>query len=206
MIKKQIVLVTILCAVFITGCSVKVAMPSENDNTADEHYMEYLKGNEPDSEGDFIYDYEAEAEAEYALTDLNNDGQNELLIRTYGYFIPDIIEYKDDKITHLYVDNCGSAGVTFINSKDQYVGGDTTHAGRDYYWISEIDDQKNANTVLFFGMEYEEYDETKEQTFYKLENPTKDYSYDDWEEISESEYESLVEEYTQEKSLEWNKI
>lgn len=233
---KGIVIVSsILLSIFLTSCASTTAMPidsySSTDedepksvkeilepekelveetkilNNADDHYLEYLKGNEADADGEYIYEYDDEADAEYAIFDMNSDGQNELLIRIYGYFIPDIIEYKDDKIKRLYVDNGGSAGITFINSKNQYVGGDTTHVGRDLYWISEVDDQKNSHTVLFFGMEYEEYDESKEQSFYKLVNPPTDYTYEDWEKITKSEYDSLLQEYTQDnEEIPWKKL
>lgn len=197
-----------------TGPAQETAADDKPDETdiekanADEHYLEYLRGNETDSNGEYAFDYEeADAEAEYALFDMNGDGQNELFVRLYGYFISDILEYKDGAVTQLNVMNCGSSGATFIDYKNQYVAADTTHEGRKYYWVTELDDNLDAVTVLMFAKEYEAYDESLEPTFYKMEYPPIDYSYEDLEIISENEYESMVEDYTQgNDTVKWNPL
>ncbi|WP_029201686.1 hypothetical protein [Oribacterium sp. NK2B42] len=82
---------------------------------ADRHYIEYLKGNETDVNGDKFWAI-GNPDTEYAIYDLNGDGVNELLVRSLGHWISDIIEYKDNNIQHANAESFGSSGVTFINN------------------------------------------------------------------------------------------
>ena len=175
-------------------------------DAADAHLLEYLLGDETDAEGKQFWGV-GEEDTEYALYDLNDDGQNELIYRMYGYWIPDIIEYRDNAIVFANVSNVGSAGVTFINTKNQFVSGDTTHASREQYWISEIDEQGEGKTVLYFSKMWDDWAQQEGQTdYYVCENPEQDdFSTDDCRKISEAEYEDLLEEYTQEQQIDWMK-
>lgn len=190
-------------------------MSDISSGSDDVHLLAYLAGEEPDTDGNYIsslIDTSEELNPEYALFDMNNDGQNELLVRNYGSFIPAIVEYIDNKITVRRMENAMMSGLTIINSKNQYVGGDTGHVGRKEFWVSEIDAQGNEKPLLFFGQEFDGYDETKEPTFYKFVYPAgssieDDYTYEDWEKTTESEYESLFQEYTQENTgIEWHNL
>ena len=142
------------------------------------------------------------------LTTLNSDGQNELIVRSYGYWIPDIIQYKDGKIKFSKVENVGSSGITVINNNNQFVSGDTSHEGRDQFWISEIDKSGDARVVLFFANYWGEWAESGSQEYYKKESPqTEDFTSDDCDRIDEAEYKSLLSEYNQEnKLLNWQKV
>jgi serine/threonine protein kinase len=61
------------------------------ESDADSHFLEYLKGNEKDANGEKFWAV-GEPDMEYALYDMNGDGVNELIVRSYGYWIYDIIE------------------------------------------------------------------------------------------------------------------
>ena len=175
---------------------------------ADKAFIDYLKGNTPDSSGETFWAV-GNDDVEYAMRDMNGDGQNELIVRSYGYWIPDIIQYKDGKIVFSGVENMGSSGVTFINTKNQFVSGDTSHEGREQYWISTLDENGDAKEALYFSKMWDDWAESSgRQDFYKSESPDKpDFTTDDCEKIDESEYESLVKEYaTEDTSIEWKKV
>ena len=181
--------------------------PVLSSEEADEMFTKYLRGELKDAEGEGFWAVN-DPETEYALHDMNNDGQNELIVRSYGYWIPDIIQYKDGKITFSKVENVGSSGITVINNNNQFVSGDTSHEGRDQYWISEIDKSGNSKVILFFANYWGDWAESGSPEYYKKELPkTDDFTSDDCEKIDEAEYKKLLNEYNQEnKSLNWQKV
>ncbi len=195
------------------------ATPKESDNDsaiedsvlsseeADEMFTKYLRGELKDADGESFWAVN-DTETEYVLHDVNNDGQNELIVRSYGYWIPDIIQYKDGKITFSKVENVGSSGISVINNNNQFVSGDTSHEGRDQFWISEIDKSGNSKVVLFFANYWGDWAESGSPEYYKKVLPeTEDFTSDDCEKIDETEYKKLLNEYNQEnKSLNWQKV
>lgn len=187
-----------------------IELPStvSNESDADAHFMEYLKGNESDANGETFWAV-GEPDMEYALYDMNGDGENELILRSFGYWIYDIIEYKDNKIQPANVENLGSSGVTFINDKNQFVSGDTGHEGRNMYVVSEIDDQGKAKVVMALVNYYDDWAESGSPEFYKQENPPQDYleKIDKFDVITEEEFNALVDEYSEvNTSIEWTEI
>ncbi|WP_408070160.1 hypothetical protein [Butyrivibrio sp. JL13D10] len=175
------------------------------ESDADSHFLEYLKGNEKDANGETFWAV-GEPDMEYALYDMNGDGVNELLVRSFGYWIYDIIEYKDNKIQTANVENLGSSGVTFINDKNQFVSGDTGHEGRKIYAVSEIDKQGDSKIVMAFVNYYDEWAASGSPEFYKMENPSQDYleNIDKFDSISEEDFNALVDEYSKENtSIVW---
>jgi len=174
---------------------------------ADEMFIKYLRGEVKDADGEDFWAIN-DPETEFVLHDMNSDGQNELIVRSYGYWIPDIIQYKDGKITFSKVENVGSSGITVINNNNQFVSGDTSHEGRDQYWISEIDKSGNSKVILFFANYWGDWAESGSPEYYKKELPkTEDFTSDDCEKIDEAEYKKLLNEYNQEnKSLNWQKV
>lgn len=174
---------------------------------ADEMFIKYLRGEVKDADEEDFWAIN-DPETEYVLHDMNSDGQNELIVRSYGYWIPDIIQYKDGKIKFSKVENVGSSGITVINNNNQFVSGDTSHEGRDQFWISEIDKSGDARVVLFFANYWGEWAKSGSQEYYKKEShKTEDFTSDDCDRIDEAEYKSLLSEYNQEnKSLNWQKV
>lgn len=171
---------------------------------ADEHFYEYLKGNETDENGELFWAI-GDDNIEYALYDMNGDGVNELIVRSYGEWIYDIIQYRDNMIRFANVDNLGSSGYTFINNKDQFVSTDTTHQGRNIYSVSEIEKSGDAKVLLYLVNYYDDWAKSGSPEYYKKENPSQnDLQNELYDSISKAEYDSLVKEYTQEnKSLQW---
>ncbi|MBO6241956.1 MAG: hypothetical protein J6O61_14215 [Butyrivibrio sp.] len=187
-----------------------IELPSTmgKESNADTHFMEYLKGNETDANGETFWAV-GEPDMEYALFDMNGDGVNELIVRSFGYWIYDIIEYKDNKIQSANVENLGSSGVTFINDKNQFVSGDTGHQGRKMYVVSEIGDNGEAKVVMAFVNYYDDWAESGSPEFYKQENPPQDYleNIDKFESITEEEFNALMDEYSKENTfIEWVKL
>ncbi len=184
-----------------------IELPSEAgmESDADEHFLEYLRGNEADANGE-MFRAVGEADMEYALYDMNGDGVNELIVREYGSWIYDIILYKDDRIQSANVENFGSSGVTLINDRNQFVSGDTGHEGRKIYAVSEIDGQGDANVVMAFVNYYDDWAASGFPEFYKKENPPQDYleNISKFDPITEADFNSLVEEYSKENtSIVW---
>ncbi len=177
----------------------------EKTDEAEEHFMAYLRGEEEDPYGYFSTEDE---DAEYVITDLNGDGQKELLIRMYGTWIPDVMVFLDGKINYAYVSSVGSSGVSFINSEDQFVSGDVTHAGREQYWVSELKQNQHGRTLVYFAKMWDDWAEVPGETeYYMLEEPlTDEFVTRDCEKITEEKYNELVNRYTQEKQLDWKKI
>lgn len=178
------------------------------DSDADAHFLEYLKGNEADVNGETFWAV-GEPDMEYALYDLNGDGINELLVRAYGSWIYDIILYKEGNIQPANVENLGSSGITLINDKNQFVSGDTGHEGRAMYVVSQIDDKKSAQMVMAFVNYRDDWAKSGKPEFYKMENPTQDYleHIDKFDVITEAEYNALVEQYTKENtSIAWTAL
>ena len=187
-----------------------IELPSTagKESDADAHFIEYLKGNEADANGETFWAV-GEPDMEYALFDMNGDGINELIVRSFGYWIYDIIEYKDNKIQSANVENLGSSGVTFINDKNQFVSGDTGHEGRKMYVVSEIADQGEAKVVMAFVNYYDDWAESGAPEFYMQENPPQDYleNIEKFDVITEEEFNALVDEYSKENtSIEWIKL
>ncbi len=187
-----------------------ITLPStvSKETNADKHFLEYIIGNETDANGDTFWAV-GEPDTEYALYDVNGDGINELIVRSYGYWICDIMEFKDNKIQFANVENLGSSGVTFINDKNQFVSGDTGHEGRAIYVVSEINDQGKADIVMSFVKYWDDWTESGSPEIYKKENPSQDYleNIDKFDTITEAEYEALVEEYSKENTtIEWIKM
>ncbi len=175
---------------------------------AEQHFLEFMKGNETDANGEKFWALE-DSDTEYALYDMNGDGIDELIVRAYGSWIFDILEYKDGKIQNAYVENLGSSGVSFINNKNQFVSADTGHQGRSMYVVSEIDEQYNTNLILALLTYYDDWAKSGSPEFYKQKNPPENYieNTEKFDVISEEEFNSLVEEYTQENtSIEWVKL
>ncbi len=179
---------------------------ASNDDP-DTHFLNYIEGNEKDLNGDSFWGI-GEQDLEYALYDLNGDGKDELIVRTNGYWINDIIQYKDSMIQPANVKNLGSSGVTFINTKNQFVSGDIGHVDREVYAISEINENDDADVVLYLANYTGDFSESGSPEYYKKENPQEDYlENSELDVITEDEYNSLVEEYTQENTqIEWNTI
>ncbi|MCR4746342.1 MAG: hypothetical protein K5894_14090 [Lachnospiraceae bacterium] len=224
---KKILVMTALIIVFgITACGTKktndteiiggadeptsITLPSTvgKETNADEHFLEYIKGNETDANGDTFWAV-GEPDMEYALYDMNGDGINELIVRSYGSWIYDIMEFEDNKIQSANVENLGSSGVTFINDKNQFVSGDTGHEGRTIYVVSEINDQGKPDIVMSFVKYWDDWAESGSPEFYKKENPSQDYleNIDKFDTITEAEYEALIEEYSKENTaIEWIKM
>ena len=130
--KKILVMTALIIAIGITACGTKkinnteiiggadeptsITLPStvSKETNADKHFLEYIKGNETDANGDTFWAV-GELDMEYALYDMNGDGINELIVRSYGSWICDIMEFKDNKIQSANVENLGSSGVTFTS-------------------------------------------------------------------------------------------
>lgn len=187
-----------------------IELPSTvgKENDADAHFMEYLKGNETNADGETFWAV-GEPDMEYALYDMNGDGVNELIVRSFGYWIYDIIEYKDNKIQSANVENLGSSGFTFVNDKNQFVSGDTGHQGRKMYVVSEIGAKGDTQLVMALVNYYDDWAESGSPEFYKKENPSQDYleNIDKFDSITEEEFNALVDDYSKENtSIEWMKL
>ncbi len=175
---------------------------------AEAHYMEFLKGNEADANGETFWAV-GEPDMEYAIYDMNGDGVDELFVRAYGLWIEDINTFKDGKIQAANAENLGSSGFTLINDKNQFVSGDTMHEGRAMYVISELGPDGKAEMVMALVSYFDEWAASGSPEFYKQENPSEDYldNIDKFESITEDEFNSLVEEYTKENtSIKWIKL
>ncbi len=115
--------------------------------------------------------------------DLDNDGENEQIVNgPYGGI------YFDARNGKVYVlsEGEGTAGVLFYTDYDSatwIVHSDTTHAGRQTYWLTRYDGEGNIADEFKLGAEYwdsphDKYDENS------------DFTYRD-EKISMAEYEAL---------------
>ena len=211
--KKALVFALSLIAVMgITACGNETINSSEQNtaeqrNDADEHFLEFLKGNEADVNGDTFWGV-GEEDMEYALYDMNGDGVNELLVRAFGYWIADVIEYKDDKIQYANVENYGSSSKTFINDKNQFVCADTGHQGRAMYVVSKINEEGKPELVLSLVNYVDDWAESGSPEYYKKENPSQDYldNIDKFDIVTEDEFNALVEEYSKESTeINWIK-
>ena len=217
--KRRLTAALLLLLLGVTGC---VSAPqgqqpvvteeeedvvSEDAGEADGHFLNYIRGTETDANGDLFWAV-GDPDTEYALTDLNGDGINELIVRQYGTFIPDIMVYKEDAIVYAGVECVGSAGVSFINTKKQYVSGDTTHASREQYWISEIDEYGNTMYPLYFAKMWDDWTEDGAVHCYKSDHPHReDFTIDSCTEISEEEFDLLVKMYSEENTnIVWQKV
>ena len=206
--KKILAILALVLAFGIMACGTKRVNDAEIIGGADEHFLKYLEGNETDANGDKFWAV-GEPDMEYALYDMNGDGINELIVRSYGYWIYDIMEYKDNKIQSANVENLGSSGVTLINDKNQFVSGDTGHEGRAMYVVSEIDEKGKSDIVMSFVKYWDDWAESGSTEFYKKDNPSEEYleNTDKLDKITEAEYEALLEQYSKENTtIEWIKL
>ncbi len=189
------------------AASTETTATIDETSEADAHFLAYLEGKETDVNGETFWAVE-EPDIEYALYDMNDDGVNELIVRAYGSWIYDINIYKDGKIQSAGVENLGSSGVTFINDKNQFVSGDTGHEGRAMYVVSKINPEGKSEMVMALVNYFDEWAASGSPEFYKKENPSTDYleNIDKFDTISEEEFNTLVDEYTNENtSIEWIK-
>ena len=136
-------------------------------DVADEHFLSYLKGQEKDVDGKRFWDAyrdlfwgsdsqipERDLEKEYieyGLVDMNNDGQNELIIRKDGYLILDVIEYKNGKIIYANANPSKGALYSLITVENMYLYGDSYYEGNEHYRVIKIDTDGNANQILYFS-------------------------------------------------------
>ena len=173
---------------------------------ADELFMEYLKGNVKDTDGNEFTG--RGMDTEFALIDLNGDGQNEMALRSDGVWIFDIYACADGKVVMSGVESIGSSGLTIINTKNQYVAGDTGHVSRNQFFVWEIGENGRAEEVLYFSNFWDDWAESGEPEFYKVENPSPDQSsVEDFEPISEEEYNALRDEYLESnKQIKWTSV
>ena len=205
--KTIIAALSLVMAIGMTACGTQKTEDLKVSD-ADEHFLAYLKGDEIDSNGEKFWAV-GEPDMEYALYDMNGDGVNELLVRSYGYWIYDIIEYKDNKIQPAGVENLGSSGFTLINDKNEFVSGDTGHQGRNMYVVSEITSQGDTQVVMALVNYYDDWAESGSPEFYKKENPEQDFyeNIDKFDVITEEEFNALVDAYTVENTtIEWLKL
>ena len=205
---------------------------SENENsdtsttstasTPDEHLIAYVEGKEADSTGSFFSSEDKFTERniiEYALFDLNNDGQNELLMREYTPPLPGHIDffsayqYKDGKVEPLHFEYATFDSCSYINTKNQYAGGDTSHANRETYFVSELDENGDSSVVIFFGYFWNDNPEEVPDCYYMWENPTKELFSEvvhlekDCKKISKEEFKKLEKEYLEENTnIEWKQL
>lgn len=173
-------------------------------NENNQIFYDYLSGKQEDLDGNMFWAVGSD-DIEYAVLDMNGDNLNELLIRSFGYWIPDVMVVKDGKVACAGVETAGSSGLSIINTNNQYVGADNTHEGRNMYWISEIGDDGNAQVVLFFAQYWGDWATSGTDEFYMKENPTQaDYEAENYDKITAAEYEKLLSEYVSENTeLTW---
>ena len=103
--------------------------------------------------------------------DLDNDGENELIVNgPYGgkYF-----DARDGKV-YVLAEGEGTTGVLFYTNYDNavwIVHSDTTHVGRQMYWLTQYDGEGNIVDEFQFSAEYwdsppgEKYNENSDFTF-----------------------------------------
>lgn len=115
--------------------------------------------------------------------DLDNDGENEQIVNgPYGGIYLD----ARDGMVYVLAEGEGTAGVLSYTKYDNavwIVHSDTTHAGRQIYWLTKYDGDGNIADEFWLGAEYwdspdDEYDENSDFTFRD-------------EKISMEEYEAL---------------
>lgn len=198
--KKYIIAFFICNVLSLVACGNKeMVAPSEEENAL---YEQFIEGNVADANGDNCcyakndpY-YDEYIDLEWALFDLNGDGINELIPRLYGSYTAELYTCSDGKIKTSSNELFGSEG-GFINTKNQLVATDCTHANRNQYLISEFTGDE-VNIVLFFAKWWEDEDNQDDAEYVKYEGDDYwDVSYDDFTVITKDEYEKLLQEYTQ---------
>lgn len=134
-------------------------------------------------------DYEDEDWASYSVgerTDLDNDGEDEQIIN--GPYGGPYLDARDGKV-YVLAEGEGTAGYLSYTHYDNavwIVHSDTTHGGRQMYWLTKYDGDGNIADEFRLGAEYwdspdDRYDENSKFTYRD-------------EEISMTEYEALREE------------
>ena len=102
--------------------------------------------------------------------DLDNDGENEQIINgPYGGIY---IDARDGKV-YVLAEGEGTAGVLFYTNYDNsvwIVHSDTTHVGRQMYWLAKYDGDGNVVDEFGLGAAYwdapdDKYDENSDFTF-----------------------------------------
>lgn len=199
------VMALIVIAALIGNTRSEVSTPEMDEY--DQIFYDFLSGKETGADGNAFWGIDLD-DVEYAMLDINGDKHNELIIRSDGYWIPDIMVVKNGKVTCVGVTTAGSSGLSIINTNNQYVGGDNTHASRDQYWVSEIDENGNAKVILFFAKYWDDWSKSGAEEYYKKENPTEDvYLSENYDKITEEVYEELLNKYVQENiGIEWRKV
>lgn len=206
-IKKIAVL--IFCLFVLSGCGTSQASTLE-DAAAAEYDSEklldaFLAGEIPaiyDKEGGLVIRYDQlphdeddwECYSAGERIDLDNDGENEQIVNgPYGgiYF-----DARDGEV-YVLATGEGTAGVLSYTEYDNavwIVHSDTSHMGRQIYWLTRYDGGGNIVDEFKLGAEYwdstdDKYDENSDFTFRD-------------EKISMREYEELKEEIFQSRGAE----
>ena len=115
--------------------------------------------------------------------DLDNDGENEQIVNgPYGGFY---LDARDGKV-YVLASGEGTAGVlsyAYYDNATWIVHRDTSHAGRQIFWLTKYDGGENIVDEFMLGAEY--WDTTDDKY-----DENSDFTYRD-EKISMSEYEEL---------------
>ena len=123
-----------------------------------------LLGQQPEDETDYFSYSVGER------IDLDNDGENEQIINgPYGGIYLDV---RDGKV-YVLAEGEGTAGVLFYTNYDNavwIVHSDTTHVGRQTYWLTKYDGGGNVVDEFEFGAAYwdspdGQYDENSDFTY-----------------------------------------
>lgn len=201
--KNKYVVKMLVCSslLFLTGCGTRAqqegdhTIPAtqetehEDENSSlldafltDEIPAFYDDGTESVMRSDLEYeDYETYSVGE--RTDLDNDGENELILNgPYGGIYFDV---RDGKV-YILAQGEGTAdwlSYTYYDHAVWIVHSDTTHVGRQMYWLTKYDGDGNVTDEFQFGAEYwdapdDRYDESSVFTYRD-------------EKISMTEYEAL---------------
>ena len=173
---------------------------------------DYDNGMAKDSNGDVViyHDKEFDTEeldADIAYVDINNDGDDDLIVRMYGGYIPYVYSVNHGEIRCVSTYCFGSSSPTIINSKHQIVHQDIYHANRQQYGVVSYSAGLNIYPEIFFSDWYENEDEPSSHEYMMVRNA---FGFGDGEgegeTITESEFEELKTEYLQEdKSIVWEK-
>lgn len=169
----------------------------------DELYIQFIEGTIADSNGNnSCYAkndpyYEDYIDLEWAITDLNGDGVNELIPRLYGGYTSELYSYADGEIITVSNEVFGSEG-GFINTNNQLIATDCTHANRNQFMVSEFTGAEKVDTILFFAKWWEDDSNPDDAEYVKYEGSDWwEVSYDDYTVITKEEYEELIQQYTQ---------
>lgn len=171
---------------------------------------DFADGKVTDSNGNVVIycddDFCSEEEnAEIAYVDVTDDGEDDLLVRTYGGYIPDVYSVKHGEVRCISTQCFGSSSPTMINLNHQIVHQDIYHANRQQYGVISYTNTLKPYSEIFFSDWYEDENDpsSHEYRVYKDVYATGNESV---EEITKSEFDELVKKYLQEdKSIVWEK-